>query len=446
MKKIVIIGAGSLEFSTRLSTDILTYKNLSNAHFALVDIDKERLKFAGRIMKRIFKEGGYENATFSTTTNHRDALKDADYVITSILVGGYDAIKKEIDIPMKYGIDQAIGDTLTPGGIMRCLRTLPQLVEMAEAIVEICPNAFMLNYTNPMSMLSWGIYKAVPKVKYVGLCHSVQGATLEWAARLGEKIEDINFECAGINHQAWILKFEKNGVDLLPKIRKLATKKEIWKNDSSRMEMIKHFGFPVTESSGHNSEYHPWFRKNKSLVKKFCPGGSWNGEHGFIKKLYDRPDWKKTMQKMANGETKIDLNRSIEYGSQIINALAGGEPVVIHGNVRNDSLIDNLPNGCCVEVPCYVDKNGIRPMKVGNLPTHLAAINARQVIVQQLAVEAALETDPEKVFQAMALDPLTSMKCTLDEIREMTIELMKAHSKYIPAFKNNKLSRKQILT
>jgi len=445
MKKITIIGAGSLVFSSRLTADILTYKNLEDAHFALVDVDKERLDYAGKIIKRIFKEGNYKNATYSVTTNHRKALENADYVITSILVGGYDAIKKEIDIPMKYGVDQCIGDTLTPGGIMRCLRTLPPLVEIAKAIVEICPKAYLLNYTNPMSMLSWGIYKAVPEIKYVGLCHSVQGTSNEWASRLGVKIEDVNFECAGINHQAWFTKFEKNGVDLLPKIRKLALKKEIYNNDTSRMEMVKYFGFPVTESSGHNTEYHPWFRKSKKHVKKFCKGGSWNGGHGFIKELYCRKDWKKTMKKMADWDTPVDLNRSLEFGSKILNALAGGEPAIIHGNVRNDSLIDNLPQGCCVEVPCYVDKNGIQPIKIGNLPTHLAAINARQVTVQQLAVEAALETDPEKVFQAMAMDPLTSMKCTLDEIREMTIELMQAHKKYIPLFKNKKLSKKPVI-
>jgi len=445
MKKITIIGAGSLVFSSRLTADILTYKNLENSHFALVDIDKERLNYAGKIIKRIFKEGNYKNASYSLTTDYRKALENSDYVITSILVGGFDAIEKEIDIPMKYGINQCIGDTLTPGGIMRCLRTLPPLVEIAKSIIEICPNAFLLNYTNPMSMLSWGIYKAVPEIKYVGLCHSVQGTSREWAARLGVKIDDINFECFGINHQAWFTKFEKNGKDFLPKIRKLALKKEIFENDSSRMEIVKYFGFPVTESSGHNTEYHPWFRKNNKLVKRFCKGGSWNGGHGFIKELYDRPDWKKTMQKMADWKDPIDLNCSLEYGSKIINALAGGQSTIIHGNVRNDSLINNLPEGCCVEVPCYVDKNGIQPIKVKKLPTHLAAINARQITVQQLAVEAALETDPEKVFQAMAMDPLTSMKCTLDEIREMTIELMAAHKKYLPAFKNKKLSKKPVL-
>ncbi len=445
MKKITIIGAGSLVFSSRLTADILTYKNLQNSHFALVDIDKERLIYAEKIIKRIFKEGNYKNATYSTTTDYRKALKNSDYVITSILVGGFDAIKKEIDIPMKYGIDQCIGDTLTPGGIMRCLRTLPLLIEIAKSILEICPKAFLLNYTNPMSMLSWGIYKAVPEIKYVGLCHSVQGTSREWAARLGVKIDDVNFECSGINHQAWFTKFEKNGKDLLPKIRKLSLKKEIFENDSSRMEIVKYFGFPVTESSGHNTEYHPWFRKNKKLVKRFCKGGSWNGGHGFIKELYDRPDWKKTMQKMADWKNPIDLNCSLEYGSKIINALSNGQSTIIHGNVRNDSLIDNLPDGCCVEVPCYVDKNGIQPIKVKNLPTHLAAINSRQITVQQLAVEATLETDPEKVFQAMAMDPLTSMKCTLDEIREMTIELMTAHKKYLPAFKNKKLSKKPVL-
>ena len=446
MTKIVIIGAGSLEFSSRLTADLLSYPALGASHFALVDIDPERLAFAGKIVERIFKEGGYGDATFSLHADRREALPGASYVISSILVGGYEAISSEIDIPAKYGVSQAIGDTLTPGGIMRCLRTLPHQVGIARDIMELAPEAWLLNYTNPMAMLCWGMYEQVPDIKLVGLCHSVQGTTEQWAYRLGENIADIQFDCAGINHQAWITKFEKQGEDLLPKIRALAEHPRIWRKDTTRLEYIKHFGFPVTESSGHNSEYSPWFRKNAQMIDRYCPGGGWNGEPGFIKQLYNRPDWRETMQKMADWETPVSLERSIEYGSQIVNAMETNEPVVIHGNVRNQGYISNLPDDACVEVPCIVDGSGLTPQLVGDIPEHLAAINRNQINVQKLAVMAAIEHEPELVFQAMCLDPLTASILTLDEIRQMTAELMEAHEAFLPAeFANQTLAKKPLM-
>ena len=445
MTKIVIIGAGSLVFSSRLTADILTYEALQAAHIALVDVEPERLQYAGRIVERMLLQGGYQQASYSMTTDRQAALQGANYVITSILVGGYEAIASEIEIPQKYGVDQAIGDTLTPGGIMRCLRTLPHQIAIAQDMAEICPKALLLNYTNPMSMLCWGMYCTVPQIQLVGLCHSVQATTQEWAKRLEMDMAALNYECAGINHQAWITRFEKAGNDLLPHMRKLAEDPKIWLGDSSRMEYVKHFGYPVTESSGHNSEYSAWFRKNPELIAQYCAGGDWNGGSGFIKTLYNRPDWRETMEQMANGEKPMDLTRSLEYGSQIINAMEGGEAVLIHGNVRNDQLIENLPAECCVEVPCYVDQNGVRPLKVGRLPLHLAAINRMQINVQELAVQATLEQDAEGVFQAMCLDPLTASICTLDQIRAMTAELLEAHQKFIPAFQGQSLSSKPVM-
>ncbi|MBD3647311.1 MAG: alpha-galactosidase [Pseudomonadales bacterium] len=433
MKKIVIIGAGSLVFSSRLTADILTYPALAGSHFALVDVDAERLDYAGRIVERILEEGGYGEAAYSLHQDRREALVDADFVISSILVGGYEAIEKEIDIPARFGVSQAIGDTLTPGGIMRCLRTLPHQIAIAEDMATHCPGALLLNYTNPMAMLCWGMYRQVPEIELVGLCHSVQGTTEQWARRLGVDIADINFECAGINHQAWITRFEADGEDLLPAIRQKALEPELWARDTSRMEYIKHFGYPVTEASGHNSEYSPWFRKNATMIERYCPGGGWNGAPGFIKELYNRPDWRETMEKMASWETPVNLERSVEYGSQIVNAVTTGNREVIHGNVRNDHLIDNLPVDACVEVPCLVDRNGIQPLHVGRLPEHLAAINRMQINVQQLAVEASLCAEPELVFQAMTMDPLTAAILTLDEIRAMTRELLAAHEPWLPA-------------
>ena len=429
--KIVIIGAGSLEFSSRLTADCLSYPALAGAHFALVDTDAERLSYAGRIFDRIVEAGGYE-ASCSLHSQVTEALPGAQFVIVSILVGGYEAIEAEIDIPMKYGVSQAIGDTLTPGGIMRCLRTLPVQTAIAQHIMALCPDALVLNYTNPMSMLCEGMLNAAPGLNLVGLCHSVQSTTEQWAKRLNQSMTDVTFACAGLNHQAWITRFEANAEDQLPAIRELAVNPEVWRSDTSRMEYIKHFGYPVTEASGHNSEYSSWFRKSEEDIERYCPGGGWNGGHGFIKSLYNRPDWRDTMERMANGEKPIDLRRSLEYGSQIIHAATTGETEIIYGNVRNRGLISNLPEWAVVEVACSVDKNGVQPLRFGPLPEHLAAINRKQASVQHLAVIAAESMDPEVVFQAMCLDPLTSTVLCLDDIRSMTRELLSAHNKFLP--------------
>ena len=429
--KIVIIGAGSLEFSSRLTADCLSYPALAGAHFALVDTDAERLSYAGRIFDRIVEAGGYE-ASCSLHSQVTEALPGAQFVIVSILVGGYEAIEAEIDIPMKYGVSQAIGDTLTPGGIMRCLRTLPVQTAIAQHIMALCPDALVLNYTNPMSMLCEGMLNAAPSLNLVGLCHSVQSTTEQWAKRLNQSMTDVTFACAGLNHQAWITRFEANAEDQLPAIRELAVNPEVWRSDASRMEYIKHFGYPVTEASGHNSEYSSWFRKSEEDIERYCPGGGWNGGNGFIKSLYNRPDWRDTMERMANGEKPIDLRRSLEYGSQIIHAATTGETEIIYGNVRNRGLISNLPEWAVVEVACSVDKNGVQPLRFGPLPEHLAAINRKQASVQHLAVIAAESMDPEVVFQAMCLDPLTSTVLCLDDIRSMTRELLSAHNKFLP--------------
>ena len=447
MAKVVIIGGGSLVFAGGLTRDILSFEATSDAEFHYVDIDPTRLDLGVQYAQRIIDEGKYKGASVTGTLDRREALEGADYIIISILVGGYDAIEKEIDIPMKYGINQCIGDTLTPGGIMRCLRTLPVLEEIAKDIKELCPDAFVLNYTNPMSMLSWGFIDAAPSLNYVGLCHSVQGTSGEWIKRLGVDRKDVNFECAGINHQAWMLRFEVKGEDMLPRIRELALDPSIWAGDSTRMEYVKHFGYPVTESSGHVSEYNWWFRKDDETIEKYCnaENATWNGKPGFIKDLYNRPDWEERMKKRVNDSEPLNLKRGMEYGSRIINSIETGEVELIHGNVKNHGLIDNLPYDSVVEVPIHVDKNGLQPIKVGPLPTHLAAINRAQIAVQELAVRAVQEQDPERVFQAMAMDPLCAMSCTLDQIRAMTGELIEAHREYIPVLAGRKLAGRKIM-
>ncbi|MDC7239587.1 MAG: alpha-glucosidase/alpha-galactosidase, partial [Spirochaetales bacterium] len=283
MANIVIIGAGSLVFSSRLTADILTWPALEDSSFTLVDVDEDRLGYSEQIVQRIFREGNYTKASVRATMDRREALKGADYVIVSILVGGYEAIEKEIDIPAKYGIDQCIGDTLTPGGIMRCLRTLPVMNDIVRDVMEICPKAHVLNYTNPMGMLSWGVLDDQPELSYVGLCHSVQGTAEEWTKRLEVPFDEVNYQCSGINHQAWFTRFEHKGEDLLPRIRDLALKPEIWYGDTTRMEYVKHFGHPVTESSGHVSAYNWWFRKTPETIARYCQDNysEWNGGSGF---------------------------------------------------------------------------------------------------------------------------------------------------------------------
>lgn len=447
MAKVVIIGGGSLVFAGGLTRDILSYDATCDTEFVYVDIDPMRLDLGVQYAQRIINEGNYTGASVTGTMDRREALKGADYIIISILVGGYDAIEKEIDIPKKYGIDQCIGDTLTPGGIMRCLRTLPVLTDMARDIQNICPKAVVLNYTNPMSMLSWGFQDAAPDVQYVGLCHSVQGTRGEWTNRLGAKRDEVNIVCAGINHQAWMLRFDVNGEDALPRIRELALDPKIWGGDTTRMEYVKHFGYPVTESSGHVSEYNWWFRKNEDTIAKYCnaENATWNGKHGFIKDLYNRPDWVERMEKRVNNPEPLNLKRGHEYGSMIINAIETGDSELIHGNVKNHGLIDNLPDEAIVEVPIHVDKNGMQPIKIGSLPPHLAALNRAQIAVQELAVKAVQEQNPERVFQAMAMDPLCAMSCTLDQIRAMTRELLEAHREYIPVLADRELADKPLM-
>ncbi len=447
MPKVVILGGGSLGFAGGLTRDILAYAATSKTEFVYVDIDPRRLELGVQYAQRIIDEGHYSEASVRGTLERRDALQDADYVIISILVGGYEPIKLEIDIPMQYGINQCIGDTLTPGGIMRCLRTLPELIAMGDDIAEICPHAMVLNYTNPMSMLSWGFQEAHPALQYVGLCHSVQGTSGEWINRLGLNRESVHYLCAGINHQAWFTKFESNGIDQLPRIRELALDPKIWSGDSTRMEYIKHFGFPVTESSGHVSEYNWWFRKNDETIAQYCDAqnAEWNGRPGFIKELYNRPDWEERMQKRVADPKPLKLERGLEYGSRIIHAHVTGETELIYGNLKNQGLITNLPDAACVEVPIHVDRNGLSPIQYGALPPHLAAINRAQISVQELAVRAVQERDPELVFQAMALDPLCAMSCTLDQIRAMTRELLEAHRPWIPILAGRSLPGRKIM-
>jgi len=447
MSKIVLIGAGSVVFAQSLIIDLIIFPALRNSTISLVDIDEERLELITKLTERL-KEQENLPITIEYTTERREALPNADYVINMIQVGGLEAYQLDVDIPRKYGIDQTVGDTLGPGGVFRGLRTIPVLLDIARDIEELCPQALFINYANPMAILCWAMNKAT-KVKNVGLCHSVQGTSRTLAEFIGAGTEDqseyedeiteffykplprdIDYWVAGINHQAWFLKFSYKGKGAYPLLWEAMQKPEIYQQEIVRFEIMKHFGYFVTESSHHMSEYVPYFRKNSELIKKFIPE-RWD-YYEFCKKGLG--PYQEKIRKQINRKEPIEVRRSLEYGSQIINAMETNQVVRINGNVENTGLITNLPCGSCVEVPCLVDHLGIHPCFVGELPPQLAAINRTNINVQELMVKAALEKKKEYILQAIKLDPLTSSILTLDEITKMVKEMFRVQNKYLKGY------------
>ena len=436
MAKVVFIGAGSLGFTRGLVRDLLTFDLLRDAEIALVDINKQRLNFARRACEKIVTEGKYP-ATVTATTDRRDVLKGADAVCVTILCGSPKVWQHDILIPKKYGIDTNVGDTRGPSGIFRTLRTIPTMVGLARDMEELCPRAIMLNYTNPMAMLCHAMQRET-SIQLTGLCHSVQGTAAMLAGWAGIKPEKLDYVCAGINHMAWYLKLEHKGRDLYPKLKRVvAADKEIYNHEQVRNEMFLALGYYVTESSGHNSEYNWWFRKRPDLIRKYCTSGTgWNpGQYAYILKEYQRREktWKKQVQEWF--AEPVDLNRGHEYASHIINAYMGGELYQFNGNVTNDGLIDNLPQGCCVEVPVLASRKGFEPMQVGSLPMQCTMLTGLSAQIEMLTVEGCLKGDAELVYQAVAHDPLTATKLSLAEIRKMVKEMFKRNEKWLPHFR-----------
>lgn len=431
--KVTFIGAGSLVFTQRLLVDLVTLFPEEEMEVALVDVDPKRLGYIDRIARRIFRERGLREELIFSTLDRRKALPGSDYVFISILVGGIEVIRKDIEIPLKYGVDQCIGDTIGPGGIFRALRTAPVILDICQDVGELCPRAFVFNYTNPMSILCWAVKETLP-LKFFGLCHSVQNTAKQIALYLGIPFEEVEYWVAGINHQAWFLELRHQGKDLYPLIWEKVKDPELWVKDTTRIEMFKHLGYYVTESSGHNSEYNPWFRKRKDLLEKFTPGGSWNGETGFILKLYgtDREKYEEELEAIASGEKPVPFSESEEYGVKIIRALEGREIFRANLNLPNQGLITNLPSNCIVEVPCFVEKDRIRPAFIGDLPLQLAALNRMVVQSQEMAVQGVLEKKRDYVYYALYYDPLTSAVLSLDEIKKMAEEMFEAEKVVLP--------------
>ena len=433
MTKIVIIGAGSL-FGSRLSLDILSREPLRDATIALCDINEERLAQVTGYVQNVIEAHNLPARCISST-DRLELLPEADFVITSVSIGGPaywgEPFASEIGIPLKYGIDQAVGDTIGPGGVFRFLRTGPEHLQFCKDMERLCPEALMLNYTNPMAMLTW-LHSEDSAIQNVGLCHSVQHTTEMLARGMGVPYDEVSYLVAGINHQAWVLRLRHNGQDAYPRLREAVDQDETFAEDSVfaedrvRVEMMKQFGYYVTESSRHNSEYLPYFRRTQEFRDHFhLPG------RGPVRMTDPR---KHVWQQETGQATVPDLKRSNEYASAIIEAVVTGGPYTFNGNVMNHGLISNLPAGCCVEVPCLVDREGIHPCHVGALPPQCAALNWSNIGVQELAVRAVQNKDRQAAFHAVALDPLTASILPLHQIRDMFEEMWQAEAHLLTYF------------
>ncbi len=443
MTKITFIGAGSLEFTTSLVRDMLTFPLLENATISLMDIHPERLDYALQSVRKLIQAGQHPTRV-EATLDRAEALKGADVVLTTILAGNTEVWRYDIEIPKRYGIDINVGDTRGPSGIFRFLRTLPPMLDIVRDMEKYCPDAVLLNYTNPMAMLC-GALQRQTFIPVTGLCHSVQGTASMLARWIGAPDDEITYSCAGINHQAWYLNYRWNGKDAYPLIRKAITERsEVYQEEIVRNEMFLHLGYYVTESSGHNSEYNWWFRKRPDLIEKYCIHGTgWNpGEYAYILKDYQQTEktWQdKVKQELVKPLSSQDLQRGHEYAAYIINALSGGEMFKFNGNVPNTSLIPNLPQDACVEVPVLVDKAGFQPLYVGPLPLDVALLTQLSSGIEEMAIQATIAGDPVGIYRAIAHDPLTAAVLSLAEIKQMVNDLFSQNKDYLPQFKHLKV-------
>ncbi len=448
--KVAMIGAGGVVFPLRLMGDLLSFPALREGTYALMDLSLERAERTATAARDLASHYGFP-ASITATDDQRAALDGADFVIVTFQVGGVEAYEHDVEVPRRYGLDQPVGDTLGPGGVFRFLRSSVAYRQIAEDMHELCPNALLINYANPMAMNCW--YLGELGIEAVGLCHSVQGTSRMLARHLDVPHDEVTFRCGGINHQAWFTEFRRGDEDLYPRLREVMAARHLAgtvsaglakdtgdhsdadRGDSDyeggaeqvRTSIMAAFGYFHTESSHHASEYLPYFRKDAARVDAFIPK-RWDYFELSSSRVAEDSD-----RKLLD-ELKSELKPSVEYGAMIVNAMVTGAPVVVYGNVPNQGLIDNLPHGCSVEVACLVDRNGIQPTRYGALPAQCAAVNTTNVNVQQLAVRAALEEDRAHVYHAVMLDPLSGALLTLDQIRAMTDELFAAEAQWLPAW------------
>src|SRR5690349_18173236 len=426
MTRIAFVGAGSVEFTRDLLGDILTFAELSDATISLHDIDRERLE-AAEAMARWTNEALAASATIEAHLDRRAAIDGCDHVINMIQVGGHAATLVDFEVPKRHGLRQTIGDTLGVGGIFRALRTIPVMQGIAADMAELCPDAWLLNYTNPMAMLCWATYAGTPVQRVVGLCHSVQWTTRGLAEIVGVPYEEVTYLGAGVNHQAWILRFERDGEDLYPRLE-AAIDRDPELQRRVRVELYRRFGYFPTESSEHSAEYLPWFMRSDAMIERFrVPVDE------YVRRSEENLELYAEMRRQLAAGEPFEIERSLEYASLIIHAAVSGEPRVIYGNVRNDGLIPNLPAGACVEVPCLVDAAGVQPTAVGPLPPQLAALNRTFLNVCELTVRAALEGSREHVYHAALLDPNAAGTLSPEAICAMVDDMIEAHGDALPA-------------
>ncbi|MFA5204155.1 MAG: alpha-glucosidase/alpha-galactosidase [Lentisphaeria bacterium] len=439
MARIALIGAGGVIFAQNFIKDILISNALRDSEIVLMDMDAARLANSVTFAQKIGEKLGVM-PKLSSTTDLWQAVKNAGHVITLFRAGTLEHQRIEQNIPRKYGVDQVVGDTMGPGGVFRGLRTLKALFDVLDAMETECPGAYLLNYVNPMSLNTIALSRRAKTVKVIGLCHSIPHTAGELAKYIGVEKKAIRYLVAGVNHQAFFLKFEVDGKDAYPRLREAMTKPEIYNRDKVRFEWFRHFGFFPTESSGHGSEYVPYIRKRKDLIDKFCrvdypdtsDGIDWGcmsaGRSGASLEICAGLQVRNEKETAAllHGTKEFDLKPSGEYAVQIINAIETNVPLSANLNVMNHGLIATLPPECCVEVPCLVDGGGIVPGRIENYPEQLAGLNRGMISMQMMGAEGAVEGSRRKIFHAVALDPLTAAVCSLDEIQSMTDELFAA--------------------
>src|SRR4051812_2676034 len=426
MVKVAFIGAGSVEFTRNVVTDLCAFPELhGDLELAFHDIDATRLGYADALARRISDQTG-SAARVSSDLDRLAAVEGADYVINAVQVGGYRATRADFDIPAHYGVRQTIGDTIGIGGISRGLRTLPVAMGIGEDLSKVAPDAYLLNYSNPMAMLPWGVYAGTPFQRVVGLCHSVRDTHAFLASTVGEQVGDVRFVTAGFNHQAFVLTFERDGVDLYPRLR------EVIDGDPElqrrvRVELFRHFGYFPTESSEHSAEYVPWFMRHDGEIERFR---IFVGD--YLQRSERNIDEYERTKRELESDAPLELEPLSELASEFIHAHQTGKPRELYVNVRNDGKVPDLPDECCVEVPCLVDVNGPQPRSVGALPPQLAALNRTFLNVVELTVRAVLDGSRQHVYQAALLDPNAGATLTTHEVVAMCDELFEAHAELIP--------------
>ncbi len=428
MPKIAFIGAGSVEFTRNLVGDILAFDDLRDVEIALHDIDAERLETAAALV-RLVGEGLGLRPRVTASLDRREALDGAGYVINSVQVGGHEATVRDYEVPLRYGLRQTIGDTLGIGGIFRTLRTAPVMLGIGRDMDEVCPDAWLLNYTNPMAMLCWLTYEGTPTTQIVGLCHSVQNTTRQLAEIAGVPPAEVSFVGAGINHQSFILRLERDGEDLYPLVD-AAIDRDPELRRRVRVDMYRRLGYFPTESSEHGAEYLPWYLRHDDEIERLrIPPGE------YVRRSEENlGEFDEVRAQVAAGQP-IAVERSLEYASLIIHSMETGQPRVVYGNVRNTGQISNLPLGACVEGPCLVDANGLEPVHVGALPVQCAALNRTFLNPVELTVRAVLEERRDHVHHAALLDPNTAATLRVEEIAQLVDELLDAYGPALPALR-----------